>query len=561
MSGPLRRAPAPGLSPTWYLPLVLAVCAAAWSALTQAGYVWDDNGLLRANTTLAEPSWSAVWAHDFWYGVRGKDVFSPYYRPLVISSFLIDYQLGLQGWISHLINLALHLLNVALLIRLLERHLTPGRAAAAGLLFGLHPLQSEAVAWVSARSDLMATGGVLGTLLLLERRSPLAALPLAAAMLSKESSALFPLLLAGWRFAWEPTVAAAARRTVREWLWLLPGLLLPLLLRLNADLGDPPDTGEAISDALPWLHMTAASLLGWLSVPWPLTTGMTNERAGQYPWLWPSAAVSALTLGWLLWRAPRRSAGLYLFAALAFLPAISSILWFGLIGERYLYLPLAMLAAALAAGFPDDLPDALPDGPPRLPRGALLLGLWSVAALWALHIRLPDWADTESLWQAAIRRVPASSYVHQMLGNELLRQGRSAEALAAYDASLDLRPARRFACENISDLAVGQWPLARVQQRMGVWDAGGCRRRPGYDGPLYIALAAAGQWPLAEARLRSGVRFDPLRRDRVLKGAIALRDGDLLLAGAEAALWPEGAGSYHDQVLTLLQNRLAAPEE
>jgi tetratricopeptide (TPR) repeat protein len=160
--------------------------------------------------------------------------------------------------------------------------------------------------------------------------------------------------------------------------------------------------------------------------------------------------VSALTLGWLLWRAPRRSAGLYLFAALAFLPAISSILWFGLIGERYLYLPLAMLAAALAAGFPDDIPD----GPPRLPRGALLLGLWSVAALWALHIRLPDWADTESLWQAAIRRVPASSYVHQMLGNELLRQGRSAEALAAYDASLDLRPARRFACENISDLAV-----------------------------------------------------------------------------------------------------------
>lgn len=538
------------LPAAWLLPLTLLLCAAAWGSLTQAGYAWDDNGLLRANSTLDQPTLEAIFGRDFWYGVRGKPDPSPYYRPLVILSFLVDHRLGLQPAISHLINVALHLLNVALLHRLLLPRLTPARAAAAALIFGLHPIQSEAVAWVSSRSDLMATAGLLGALLLLDRGAaparfaaiPLASLPLAAAMLSKESSALAPLLLLGWRLAWEEgDPGAAVRRAIREWGLLLPGLLLPLALRAAATLGAPPDTEAALSDALPALPRVAAAILGWLALPWPLTTGMTTERAGLYPWLWPSAALSLAGIGWLLARSPRRSAGLLLLAALSFAPAIPSILWFGLIGERYLYLPMAALAAAVAAAAPA--------------RAGALLPIWAVGALWALHVRLPDWADTESLWRAALPRVPDSSYLHQMLGNELLRQGRRAEALEAFDRSLDFTPARRFACENVSALAAERWPADQLLARLPVWDAAGCRRREGYDGPIYLLLAATGRWDQAEARLRSGVRLDPQRRDRVLKGAIALRDGDLLLAGAEAVAWPGGAGAYREQVAVLLLDR------
>jgi hypothetical protein len=51
---------------------------------------------------------------------------------------------------------------------------------------------------------------------------------------------------------------------------------------------------------------------------------------------------------------------------------------------------------------------------------------------------------------------------------------------------------------------------------------------------------------------------DKERRDRVVKGAIATVDGDLLLAGSEALIWPQGTASYREQVHAFTHN-VAAP--
>ena len=92
--------------------------------------------------------------------VRSREVLEPstvsgYYIPLAMTSLMVDNALGGRPndlYAYHRTALILHVLNTGLVVLLL--HLLFGRpwpAAVAGLLFGLHPLNVEAVAWVGPR--------------------------------------------------------------------------------------------------------------------------------------------------------------------------------------------------------------------------------------------------------------------------------------------------------------------------------------------------------------------------------------------------------------------------
>ncbi len=86
-----------------------------------------------------------------------------YYRPMLVISFMIDkLMLGLIPALMHLENVLLHLAN-AVLVFFLTRHLLPENTRdnsfaplAAGLLFGLHPIATESVNWISGRTDVLA---------------------------------------------------------------------------------------------------------------------------------------------------------------------------------------------------------------------------------------------------------------------------------------------------------------------------------------------------------------------------------------------------------------------
>jgi hypothetical protein len=85
------------------------------------------------------------------------DLAIPYFRPLVSLSFLFDHAVwGLWPFGYHLTNLALHLLSTLVCWGLATRVLGHGASAfAAAALFGIHPAHTEAVAWVSGRTDLL----------------------------------------------------------------------------------------------------------------------------------------------------------------------------------------------------------------------------------------------------------------------------------------------------------------------------------------------------------------------------------------------------------------------
>ena len=125
-------------------------------------FIWDDKDIILKHSAYLD-DWKnilAVFTEPFF----GK---SPTYRPLLIVSFIIDYQLwGIHPFGYHYTNVLLHVVN-ALLVYLLVVTLFHHKYLAlfSSMIFATHPIQTEAVAWISGRNDVILTFFSLLTLI------------------------------------------------------------------------------------------------------------------------------------------------------------------------------------------------------------------------------------------------------------------------------------------------------------------------------------------------------------------------------------------------------------
>lgn len=160
----------------------------------------DENWLITGNTQFLH-DWS-----NLIQSFKGQ-IQKVYFRPLLINTFLIDYQIGeLNPFVYHLTNIILHILSVLLLYKFLLR-LSIGKDVAfvLSLLFSVHPLVIHAVIWVPGRNDVLLCvfflAAAICLLIYLEKRKPyplvLHFLFFLAAMLTKESAVAFPLIFLG----------------------------------------------------------------------------------------------------------------------------------------------------------------------------------------------------------------------------------------------------------------------------------------------------------------------------------------------------------------------------
>jgi Flp pilus assembly protein TadD len=130
-----------------------------WPALSARALSFDDNQYLTDNMLVQNPSFMSV--KRFLFEVLKPSTVKGYYQPLTMISLMLDSAVGggpdnLRQY--HRTSLALHIINTALIIVLL--YLLFGRpwaAAAAGLLFGVHPLTVEPIPWAGERKTLLAT--------------------------------------------------------------------------------------------------------------------------------------------------------------------------------------------------------------------------------------------------------------------------------------------------------------------------------------------------------------------------------------------------------------------
>ena len=200
------------------------VCATYWRAL-DAGFVGDDFMILH-RVRIVEGAAGLI---RFF---RGE--FFEYYRPLGFVLHTIDWWIGgADPRQFHLTNLLLHLTG-AVLVLLIGRTLSPRSIAGplAALLFALHASNHEAVVWVSARFDLLATVLSLAAIwsLMQDHRSARAIAPVFffLALLSKESAVALPIAAAGY---WVFVRRAGLVETVRHLVPWLAALVLYSALR------------------------------------------------------------------------------------------------------------------------------------------------------------------------------------------------------------------------------------------------------------------------------------------------------------------------------------------
>ena len=134
----------------WILPIVLVTSVFLLPMLKNSFTNWDDEYYVIQNALLRGPDWA---------GIFSKPVVSNYH-PITIATLAFNYSMTQLDPISYLItNLLLHLINTALVFYFIW--LISGKkiwvAAFSSIVFGIHPMHVESVAWVSERKDVLYT--------------------------------------------------------------------------------------------------------------------------------------------------------------------------------------------------------------------------------------------------------------------------------------------------------------------------------------------------------------------------------------------------------------------
>ena len=196
---------------------MLVVALAHGSAVGQ-GFVYDDFQLIVDNPAVKSHAWRSIWTSA---EAGSAEIAGRKFRPVTMTTYVVDHAIGGgRPAVYHATQLVWHALVVGgVLLVGLSLWSRPVPAAVAALLVALHPVQTEAVHYLSARSSILSTFWMLVALwaYLQARRGVglqravsigLGVTAFAVAMLSKESGIVFVV----WLAAYEAVVARAGWR-------------------------------------------------------------------------------------------------------------------------------------------------------------------------------------------------------------------------------------------------------------------------------------------------------------------------------------------------------------
>lgn len=431
-----------GMNERWRVGILLALALLVYGNTLWNSFVFDDNVYVLKNPAVTTPSLRALFAPT-----KHNNVF----RPATFASFAVDWKLGGGRPLAyHLVNLLLHA-AVTVLFYLVLRKLLEGVAKAetiafaAALLFAVHPIHSEAVAWVSARSELLATAFVLGTWLLhLEDRPIPALICFAVALLSKESAMAFlPLALIS-------DYVCGKLKPARTYAWLAVTAASYVALLWKVQGGRFGEKSVSFADnplvVLPALWRILNALrIAWKYVGlqvYPATLSCDYSYNAILLYMnWqrvvPAGIAAVLVLAvwiWAVWK--RKSewalAGAIYFAGFAvtanLLVATGTIM-----GERLAYFPSAGFCLLVAAIW------SRLEMHRRELAWSLLVILVATFAGRTL-VRNRDWRNNLTLFTAAVRAVPQSTKAHGNLGVTYVYVGQSEGARRELETALRIYP-------------------------------------------------------------------------------------------------------------------------
>ncbi|MHC4419598.1 MAG: tetratricopeptide repeat protein [Planctomycetota bacterium] len=466
----------------WWAAVLLVPLAtfAAYGPALNAEFVnWDDDHNVYRNPHVTDVRGLG----RIWFSTENYQ-----YYPLVFTSFwiechvlgarkteyrnLYDPQTGrvvdvqrrttTDARLFHRTNVLLHAVN-ALLVWFILRRLKVAGAYLAALVFALHPVHVESVAWVTERKNLLmgafALGCVLAQLrferLKAARSYALALFLYVLALLSKAvASMLAPALLI---LRWMRRESLQRGYLLRVLPYFVLGGIFGVIsswfertrqferLPLELDLTIPERI--VLAGRVFWFYVT--------SLLWPANLMLVNPRwdidpQRVLPFLWPLSVVAvwALLFGYRkrLGRGPVAAVSLFM---VLLLPAsgLFDVYWmvFSWVADHFQYLAsIALIALGCAA---------VSHAAQRIARRAagrfttavrtagIVLAICVLSALGALTYRGSQrFTDSWALWRHAAEANPDAWIAHNFMGGLLVDEGRYAEAIACYDRALELFP-------------------------------------------------------------------------------------------------------------------------
>ena len=285
-----------------------------------------------------------------------------YYRPLIQFTYWLDYRIwGMSGPGYRISNLFYHFLASVLFFFLIRRLADSDHLAFwLAVLFALHPVNTEAVSWVSSRNNILAAiFGIVSFQSYLRSRETkragwgsLSLFFFACSLLSKEFGLILLPVFLLWTFLMDRERERTIPVLIRDHLPYLLVLCGYLVLRVAAT--DLP--GAAAEDGL-WRRILFSPyliLLDTQKILLPIDLHSFMVHYPTHPFSWQSAAgISFLALlGLLWWR--EKEVPLFRFALLSFLFSLGPILHIvtipspSLVSMRWLYFPMLFLLAATA---------------------------------------------------------------------------------------------------------------------------------------------------------------------------------------------------------------------
>src|SRR5215213_8913528 len=459
-----------GLSRRWIVGLILTLTFVAFFNTLFNGFAYDDTTQILSNPfiqSLSNIPTAMVTEAWFWRAREEADPneaikpTTPYYRPTVLIYMMFAWGAfgnWAPGW--HLMNILMHMLVVYLAFSIMEKVTKDVRIAAIGaILFAVHPLRSESVAWVSGFTDPILAVFLLGAFYfyMLYREYDRLKYLLAGLVLfvfaafTKEPAVSLPIFIAAYEVFIlkqdKPFMTRVKSAALMSAIFVLASLIY-FILRIYALgfwLNDTSYARYSTGDILLTIPLVITKYLGLLF--WPINLSLFHETPMvssplSVRFILPLIVVLGVAFG--LWHL-RRS-----------LAARFAIIWFGInllpvlnlgavaesfmVQERYLYIPSVGFSLLIAMGLAKlPVEQWLAIGTRRTAQAAVIV---VIALLFTGKTIAQNqvWKDDLTLWTHGVEAAPDQSMSYFILGSHYIKEQRADKIVETYEEYVKLDP-------------------------------------------------------------------------------------------------------------------------
>lgn len=462
---------------TWVAWGILLITVLAYSRSVTCGYIWDDDFYVTQNPVLTTGGQGLA---DAWL----KPGSTQQYYPLVFTTFWVEHAIwGFWAGGYHFVNVLLHGLSAILLLQVLRKIGLPmWSATMAAILFAIHPVHVESVAWITERKNVLSGVFYLASAwcyLNFESKRQAkfwgAAFALfICALLSKTVTSTLPaaILLTLWYMR--------GKLRVKDIMPTLPFWILGIGMGLVTVYMEKNHVGASggeweLNAIERFLLAGRIAVFYAAKIIWPTPLIFTYPKWDinmglWWQWLFPLGLLAVL--GWYIAQAIQTGKRGHVYAMLFFLGTLFPALGFfdvfpftySYVADHFQYLAsiglITLLAITLA----------------RQP----IIGFAVIAVfIFITWQQVGSYKNAKTLWQDTLSKNPNAWMAHTNLGVIYIEEGNEPKAIESFQTALKIKPGYAEALANLGAVAMlheryveaEQWYAKAIQSRSNFYRA------------------------------------------------------------------------------------------